>query len=57
MFIFKHLIYEYKQLDELLLWLNPKGIREYRLKRELEKYHQNLVAGMKKRLTVIFSIN
>ncbi|KAG0939169.1 hypothetical protein G6F57_006395 [Rhizopus arrhizus] len=40
-----------EQLDELLLWLNPKGIREYRLKRELEKYHQNLVAGMKKRLT------
>ncbi|RCH79542.1 hypothetical protein CU097_001680, partial [Rhizopus azygosporus] len=37
-------------LDALLEWLNPKGVREFRLKRELEKYYQNIVTGMKKRL-------
>ncbi|PHZ15046.1 uncharacterized protein RHIMIDRAFT_277004 [Rhizopus microsporus ATCC 52813] len=39
-----------EQLDALLKWLNPKGVREFRLKRELEKCYQNIVTGMKKRL-------
>ncbi|OAD79541.1 DDT transcription factor [Phycomyces blakesleeanus NRRL 1555(-)] len=40
---------EPEELDALLAWLNPKGIREYRLKRELEKHIYSLTAGMKKR--------
>ncbi|KAI9013772.1 ATP-utilizing chromatin assembly and remodelling N-terminal-domain-containing protein [Phycomyces nitens] len=40
---------EPEELDALLAWLNPKGIREYRLKRELEKHIHSLTAGMKKR--------
>ncbi|KAI9249889.1 hypothetical protein BY458DRAFT_445156, partial [Sporodiniella umbellata] len=40
-----------EQLDGLLSWLNPKGVREFRLKREIEKFYQPLVSGMKKRAT------
>lgn len=40
------------QLQALIDWLNPKGLREYRLKRELEKQYQNIVNGMKKRVSV-----
>ncbi|SAL98350.1 hypothetical protein [Absidia glauca] len=35
-------------LDELLEWMNPKGVREYLLKRELQKHVSELTAGMKK---------
>ncbi|KAI7880498.1 ATP-utilizing chromatin assembly and remodelling N-terminal-domain-containing protein [Mucor mucedo] len=41
---------EPEQLQSLLEWLNPKGIREFRLKRELEKQIHNLTNGMKKRV-------
>ncbi|ORY95624.1 ATP-utilizing chromatin assembly and remodelling N-terminal-domain-containing protein [Syncephalastrum racemosum] len=36
-------------LDSLLAWLNPKGVREYRLKREIERHLPSLLAGIKKR--------
>ncbi|KAI8373223.1 ATP-utilizing chromatin assembly and remodelling N-terminal-domain-containing protein [Radiomyces spectabilis] len=42
---------EPEDLEKLLDWLNPKGIREYRLKRELEKHVHSLTIGMKKRAT------
>ncbi|ORZ24596.1 hypothetical protein BCR42DRAFT_458465 [Absidia repens] len=35
-------------LDRLLEWLNPKGVREYLLKRELQKHLPRLMTGMKK---------
>ncbi|CAO3599846.1 unnamed protein product [Absidia cylindrospora] len=35
-------------LDRLLEWLNPKGVREYLLKRELQKQLPRLLTGMKK---------
>ncbi|KAI8340761.1 hypothetical protein BC941DRAFT_347555, partial [Chlamydoabsidia padenii] len=35
-------------LDGLLAWMNPKGVREYLLKRELQKHLPELMAGMKK---------
>ncbi|CAO3595365.1 unnamed protein product [Absidia cylindrospora] len=38
-------------LNDLLAWLNPKGVREYVLKRELQKHLPGLVAGMKKHLS------
>lgn len=44
----------YVQLQKLLEWLNPKGIREFRLKREIEKQLTNLTNGMKKRVSVSF---
>jgi hypothetical protein len=40
------------QIEKLLEWLNPKGIREYRLKREIEKYQHYLLTGMKKHNSV-----
>ncbi|KAI8098498.1 ATP-utilizing chromatin assembly and remodelling N-terminal-domain-containing protein [Halteromyces radiatus] len=36
------------KLNALLDWLNPKGVREYLLKRELQKHLPGLLAGMKK---------
>lgn len=36
-------------LNNLLAWLNPKGIREFRLKREIERHLPSLLAGIKKR--------
>jgi len=32
--------------------MNPQGVREYRLKNEIEKQHHSLVTGMKKRIHV-----
>ncbi|KAI9486439.1 MAG: ATP-utilizing chromatin assembly and remodelling N-terminal-domain-containing protein [Benjaminiella poitrasii] len=40
---------EPEELQKLLEWLNPKGVREFRLKREIEKQLHNLTNGMKKR--------
>ncbi|KAI9248962.1 ATP-utilizing chromatin assembly and remodelling N-terminal-domain-containing protein [Helicostylum pulchrum] len=40
-----------EDLQKLLEWLNPKGIREFRLKREIEKQLTNLTNGMKKRVS------
>ncbi|KAI7906927.1 uncharacterized protein BX663DRAFT_494236 [Cokeromyces recurvatus] len=40
---------EPEDIQRLLDWLNPKGVREFRLKRELEKQFHNLLNGMKKR--------
>ncbi|KAI8333471.1 ATP-utilizing chromatin assembly and remodelling N-terminal-domain-containing protein [Chlamydoabsidia padenii] len=37
-----------KQLNDLIEWLNPKGVREYLLKQELQKHSPGLLAGMKK---------
>lgn len=38
-----------EDLQKLLDWLNPKGLREFRLKRELEKQLNNITNGIKKR--------
>ncbi|KAI8971567.1 ATP-utilizing chromatin assembly and remodelling N-terminal-domain-containing protein [Mycotypha africana] len=38
-------------IQKLLEWLNPKGLREFRLKRELEKQFHNITNGMKKRVS------
>ncbi|KAF7732000.1 hypothetical protein EC973_007105 [Apophysomyces ossiformis] len=44
--------YQYpEELENLMDWLNPKGVREYRLKRELEKHMHSLITGMKKRVS------
>ncbi|KAG0174583.1 hypothetical protein DFQ28_005738 [Apophysomyces sp. BC1034] len=40
-----------EELENLMEWLNSKGIREYRLKRELEKHMHSLITGMKKRIS------
>ncbi|KAI9479531.1 ATP-utilizing chromatin assembly and remodelling N-terminal-domain-containing protein [Zychaea mexicana] len=40
-----------EDIDKLLAWLNPKGEREHRLIRELNKHAHNLANGMKKRMT------
>lgn len=40
---------EPEDVDALLAWLNPQGVREYRLKNEIEKQYHSLVTGMKKR--------
>ncbi|KAI9362262.1 ATP-utilizing chromatin assembly and remodelling N-terminal-domain-containing protein [Pilaira anomala] len=42
---------EPEDLKNLLAWLNPKGVREFILKRELEKQLTNLSNGMKKRVS------
>ncbi|KAI8083615.1 ATP-utilizing chromatin assembly and remodelling N-terminal-domain-containing protein [Thamnidium elegans] len=42
---------EPEDLQKLLAWLNPKGIREFRLKREIEKQLTNVTNGMKKRVS------
>lgn len=36
-----------KQIDALLLWLNPKGVREQRLRMEINKQYSSIVQGMK----------
>lgn len=36
-----------KQIDALLLWLNPKGVREQRLRNEINKQYTSIVQGMK----------
>ncbi|CAO3677569.1 unnamed protein product [Umbelopsis ramanniana] len=41
---------EPEEIDALLKWMNPQGVREYRLKNEIEKQHHSLVTGMKKRI-------
>ncbi|KAI8985902.1 ATP-utilizing chromatin assembly and remodelling N-terminal-domain-containing protein [Pilobolus umbonatus] len=41
---------EPEQINLMLDWLNPKGIREFRLKRELEKHQAMVVNGMKKHI-------
>ncbi|CEP08391.1 hypothetical protein [Parasitella parasitica] len=41
---------EPENILKLIEWLNPKGIREFRLRRELEKQMHNLTLGMKKRV-------
>lgn len=38
-----------EQIDELLCWLNPKGIRELHLKGVLTKYYDMITFGLKKR--------
>ncbi|KAI9265050.1 ATP-utilizing chromatin assembly and remodelling N-terminal-domain-containing protein [Phascolomyces articulosus] len=40
-----------EDIDNLLAWLNPKGEREHKLKKELHKQQHNLMLGMKKRIT------
>ncbi|KAI7869325.1 ATP-utilizing chromatin assembly and remodelling N-terminal-domain-containing protein [Spinellus fusiger] len=45
---------EPEELENLLEWLNPKGIRESKLKRELEKHVYSLTIGMKKRYNVSY---
>jgi hypothetical protein len=37
------------QIDELLCWLNPKGIREQQLKSVLLKYYDHITCAIKKR--------
>ncbi|KAL7318660.1 hypothetical protein PS15m_001876 [Mucor circinelloides] len=39
-----------EDIQKLLDWLNPKGVREFRLRRELERQKHNLITGMKKRV-------
>ncbi|KAF7726253.1 hypothetical protein EC973_008963 [Apophysomyces ossiformis] len=43
---------EPEEIQELLLWLNPKGSREYKLRNELTKQHHNIEESMKKRAQV-----
>jgi hypothetical protein len=40
------------KVDALLEWFNPQGVREYRLKNEIQKQYHSLVTGMKKRTHV-----
>ncbi|CAM0142645.1 hypothetical protein VKS41_002800 [Umbelopsis sp. WA50703] len=40
---------EPEDIDALLEWLNPQGVREYRLKNEIEKQYHGMITGMKKR--------
>lgn len=35
-------------------WLNPKGIREHKLKNELAKQEANIIKSMKKRAHVSY---
>ena len=35
-----------------MAWLNPKGEREHKLRREIDKQTHSLTMGMKKRLNV-----
>ncbi|KAH8547802.1 hypothetical protein BGW37DRAFT_524047 [Umbelopsis sp. PMI_123] len=36
-----------EEIDALLLWLNPKGVREHRLRNEITKQYNSIVQGMK----------
>ncbi|GAB5591233.1 hypothetical protein Unana1_06133 [Umbelopsis nana] len=36
-----------EEIDALLLWLNPKGVREQRLRNEINKQYTSIVQGMK----------
>ncbi|KAI9314873.1 ATP-utilizing chromatin assembly and remodelling N-terminal-domain-containing protein [Dichotomocladium elegans] len=38
-----------EEVENLLAWLSPKGIREHRLRKEIEKHLHSLMMGMKKR--------
>ena len=40
---------EVEHVDELLCWLNPKGVREQILKMNLSKYYDQITHGMQKR--------
>ncbi|KAG2217309.1 hypothetical protein INT45_013005, partial [Circinella minor] len=42
---------EPEDIENLLAWLNPKGEREHKLKKELTKHSHDLALGMKKRIT------
>lgn len=41
-----------RQLDELVAWLNPKGVRELALKNILTKWWPHIAPGIRKRITV-----
>lgn len=40
------------QIQHLLSWLNPKGVREHKLKNELLKQQTNIIESIKKRANV-----
>ena len=40
------------QLDELLVWLNPKGVREQQLRNALQKYYDLITFNLRKRQEV-----
>ncbi|CEG66262.1 hypothetical protein RMATCC62417_02874 [Rhizopus microsporus] len=42
---------EPEEIEQLLSWLNPKGIRESKLKNELLKQQANIIDSIKKRIT------
>ncbi|KAI8366381.1 ATP-utilizing chromatin assembly and remodelling N-terminal-domain-containing protein [Choanephora cucurbitarum] len=52
-----HCYAEPEDIQKLLEWLNPKGVREFRLKREIEKQLSNIMNGMKKRAADQASLN
>ncbi|KAI8375497.1 ATP-utilizing chromatin assembly and remodelling N-terminal-domain-containing protein [Blakeslea trispora] len=52
-----HCYEEPEDIQKLLDWLNPKGVREFRLKREIEKQLNNITNGMKKRSADQASLN
>jgi len=43
---------EPEQVEELVTWLNTKGIRENALKNNMAKWMSHVIAGIRKRLTV-----
>ncbi|KAI3638075.1 hypothetical protein MIR68_003686 [Amoeboaphelidium protococcarum] len=44
------------QVDELLCWLNPKGVRESQLKTTLTKYYDHIAYNLTKRQEVILMV-
>ncbi|KAI7898906.1 ATP-utilizing chromatin assembly and remodelling N-terminal-domain-containing protein [Cokeromyces recurvatus] len=44
---------EPEELEKLLSWLNPKGIREYKLKNEILKHQSVIIDSMNKRAQVL----
>lgn len=46
----------HSQLEELVTWLNPKGVRELALKNALTKWWPHIATGIRKRISVSHSV-